>query len=70
MKYLLLLIVFAPLLLSAQCDKGTIIASNDIGIVETESGKVRGYIEDGIYTYKGIPYAYAERFMNLTAKLA
>jgi|TARA_B100001964_G_scaffold235710_1_gene296267 para-nitrobenzyl esterase len=64
MKYLLLLIVFAPLLLSAQCDKGTIIASNDIGIVETESGKVRGYIEDGIYTYKGIPYAYAERFMK------
>jgi para-nitrobenzyl esterase len=32
-------------------------------IVSTEYGKVRGYIHKGIYTYKGIPYAKAERFM-------
>ncbi len=32
-------------------------------VVETVSGKVAGYIDNGIYTYKGIPYAKAERFM-------
>lgn len=26
-------------------------------------GKVAGYVENGIYIYKGIPYAKAERFM-------
>ncbi|HRH50901.1 MAG TPA: carboxylesterase family protein [Panacibacter sp.] len=40
-----------------------ITAGKDIAIVATESGKVKGYIHDGIYTYKGIPYAKADRFM-------
>ncbi|NLZ20217.1 MAG: carboxylesterase/lipase family protein [Bacteroidales bacterium] len=31
--------------------------------VQTVSGPVAGYIEDGVYTYKGIPYAKAERFL-------
>ena len=26
------------------------------GVAETTPGKVRGYFEDGIFTYKGIPY--------------
>ncbi|MCI1281877.1 MAG: carboxylesterase family protein [Prevotella sp.] len=30
---------------------------------ETQYGKVAGYIQKGIYIYKGIPYAKAERFM-------
>ncbi len=38
-------------------------AGRDVAVVQTESGKVRGYIHNGIYTYKGIPYAEAERFM-------
>ncbi|MCF0168131.1 MAG: carboxylesterase/lipase family protein [Bacteroidales bacterium] len=38
-------------------------ASSKKGIVETESGKVGGYVEDGMYIFKGIPYAKAERFM-------
>lgn len=42
---------------------GEIIASADTGIVDLESGKVAGYLENGIYIYKGIPYAKAERFM-------
>ena len=33
-----------------------------VAVVETNSGKVRGYIHNGIYTYKGIPYAQAKRF--------
>ena len=44
-------------------NKGEIIASATDAIVKTESGLVAGYIEDGIYIYKGIPYAQAERFM-------
>ncbi len=44
-------------------DESEILASAESAIVETESGKVAGYIQNGIYTYKGIPYAKAERFM-------
>ena len=47
-------------------NKGEIIASATDAIVKTESGLVAGYIEDGIYIYKGIPYAAAERFMPPT----
>ena len=32
-------------------------------VVSTEAGEVAGYIENGIYIYKGIPYAEADRFM-------
>ena len=40
-----------------------IIAGKGIAVVSTSNGDVRGYIHNNIYTYKGIPYAYAERFM-------
>ncbi|MBR6433349.1 MAG: carboxylesterase/lipase family protein [Bacteroides sp.] len=42
---------------------GEITASSAVAVAETESGKVGGYVENGIYIYKGIPYAKAERFM-------
>ncbi len=35
----------------------TIAASNSEPVVEIVSGKVRGYVRRGIYTFKGIPYA-------------
>ena len=34
--------------------------------VSTLSGPVAGYIDDGVYIYKGIPYGKAERFMPPT----
>lgn len=38
--------------------------ASDNAIVEIESGMVRGYVHNGIYTYHGIPYAQAyERFV-------
>lgn len=35
-------------------------------LVETQQGTLCGYIEDGIYTFKGVKYANAERFMPPT----
>ena len=37
--------------------------SAEATVVQTCRGKVAGYVDDGIFTYKGIPYAKAERFM-------
>ena len=34
----------------------------EFAVVPTDNGKVRGYVHQGIYTYKGIPYAEAARF--------
>jgi para-nitrobenzyl esterase len=47
----------------AQQRQGPILTGNDIAIVATEHGKVRGYVDDGIFAFKGIPYAKADRFM-------
>ncbi len=45
----------------------TIAVSDAAPVVETNNGKVRGYVRKGIYTFKGIPYADttagANRFM-------
>lgn len=47
---------------------GSIIAQSeiktgaDVAVTNTQSGKVRGYIHNEIYNYKGIPYAKANRF--------
>ena len=37
--------------------------STRLTTVTTRSGPVAGYIDDGVFIYKGIPYAKAERFM-------
>jgi len=44
-------------------EAGPIEAGENIAVVATKYGKVRGYIDDGIFAFKGIPYAKAERFM-------
>ena len=41
---------------------GAILASSSTAVVQTTKGKVAGYVQNGICTYKGIPYAKAERF--------
>lgn len=41
-----------------------VVSSAEATTVKTESGKIAGYIQDGIFIYKGIPYAKAGRFME------
>src|SRR3712207_4637462 len=40
----------------------TINSSTAASTVQTQYGSVAGYIENGLYNYKGIPYASASRF--------
>ena len=62
---LFILLMQLPAMISfAQKSSGPpLLAGHDVAVVKTESGRVRGYVHNGIYTYKGIPYAEAERFM-------
>ena len=39
------------------------VVSDETTIAQTRYGKVQGYKDGDIYTFKGIPYAKAERFM-------
>ena len=42
---------------------GELETSASASTVRTTSGPVAGYIDDGVFVYKGIPYAKAGRFM-------
>ena len=55
MLYLLPVTVF--------CQSGDpIIAGNGIAVTSTDAGKVKGYVHNDIFTFKGIPYAQSDRF--------
>ncbi|MBP5537026.1 MAG: carboxylesterase/lipase family protein [Bacteroidales bacterium] len=71
MKKLLIIAAGAALLLcgcagnqggTANSGKGPLTTGDDC-IVRTTSGRIMGYNDGGIYTFKGVPYAQAERFM-------
>ncbi len=55
----------AGLVLASCCaeQNHTLICDSTSALVQTKYGKLSGYIEDGIYTFKGIQYGKAERFM-------
>lgn len=57
--------LFALILLSVfslvSCNSKKVDPQNPV--VKTTSGSISGSIEDGIFSFKGIPYARAERFM-------
>ena len=40
------------------------VCTEDTPVVQTKAGKLRGMIIDDIYTFRGIRYAEAERFMS------
>lgn len=58
-------IIICAVLLGGRCyaQLGPIEAGEKIAVTNTKYGKVRGYIDDGIFAFKGIPYAKADRFM-------
>lgn len=56
---LFLLALLAPVMMHAQVFDSSTKATT----ATTKYGKVAGYIENGVYTYKGMPYGKAKRFM-------
>ena len=63
MKNIVFLALFASFLNTAHlAAQLPLLAGNNVAVTQTASGKVRGYIHNGTYTYKGIPYAKAARF--------
>jgi len=62
-KYLLVLCLSATALCSCCNNVPGPITTGDDCIAQTVYGKILGYNDDGIYTFKGIHYAKAERFM-------
>ncbi len=67
MKRMILMVAMAllvaPLLTSAQKSAPLpLVTGENVAVVPTQSGKVRGYVHGGTYIYKGIPYATAKRF--------
>src|SRR5437762_14159639 len=42
--------------------KSQLQTGENTAVMNNVSGKVRGYIHNAIFTYKGIPYAEAKRF--------
>jgi para-nitrobenzyl esterase len=62
-KPMLQLFLFLCLLLPATTfAQGDHIIADSSAITNTGSGKVKGYMHNGIYIFKGIPYAKSDRF--------
>lgn len=47
---------------SAFAENDSVIAGPTVAVADTQTGQVQGFVHNGIYTYRGIPYATAERF--------
>ncbi len=71
-KFVILIMSISGLIASSCCNTGAnkevsaFETSTEATQVELKSGSIAGYIDRGVYIYKGIPYAKAERFMPPT----
>ncbi len=62
----ILILLFSQILIASKIyAKGmnTVVAGANVAVTNIENGKVQGFMRNDIYTYLGIPYAKAERFM-------
>lgn len=59
------LVFFAPRKVTAleHIRKTPVVSSLSKAVVEVTEGKLLGFVDRGIYTFRGIPYAQARRFM-------
>ena len=52
---------------AASCGRSKVVASDEATVVETSSGKIRGFQRNGVFAFKGVPYGAstsgARRFM-------
>ncbi len=48
---------------AAAIDATAAVAGSSIALVRTTGGNIQGMIDDGVLTFRGIPYAKADRFM-------
>lgn len=55
-------ICFLAILFSLQWAQAQLQTGENVAVTNTNSGKVRGYIHNGVFTYKGIPYSETKRF--------
>lgn len=62
MRYLILFAFCTVFFLSCSTAKNSFATPGD-AVAGTTAGPVRGFSAEGIYVFKGIPYAQAERFM-------
>lgn len=51
---------------SKLAENNRVVVTNESTIAQTIYGPVQGYLDGDVYTFKGIPYAQAERFMPPT----
>ncbi|GAT61742.1 carboxylesterase/lipase family protein [Paludibacter jiangxiensis] len=59
----ILLAGLSPVFSQTGNNETAIVSGNSKAVVQTDCGKVRGFIHKGTFIFKGIPYAEAERFM-------
>lgn len=50
----------------AEAELPTVQSANNIAIAQTNAGKLQSYVSHGIYTYLGVDYTTAQRFMPPT----